>query len=110
MAKSKSNTAGKRTSSSSSKRIASSAENGRATTTLKKSSPTGSREFTGIEIGHIAGEVWGALSDGEGQTLAAIKKKVSAPADLVTAAIGWLARENKLEFTSSGRTVKISLR
>jgi hypothetical protein len=29
---------------------------------------------------------------------------------MVLAAIGWLAREDKLEFTTAGRGVKISLR
>jgi hypothetical protein len=66
--------------------------------------------MTGVEIGHVAGEVWAVLEkDGE-QTLAAIKKSVGAPADLVAAAIGWLAREDKLEFNTSGTTVKIALR
>ncbi len=58
----------------------------------------------------MAGEVWGLLANGDGQTLAAIKKRVDAPADLVVAAVGWLAREDKLEFTTSGRTVKLSLK
>ena len=44
------------------------------------------------------------------QTFAAVKKSVKAPTDVVAAAIGWLAREDKLEFTSSGKTVKISLK
>lgn len=63
-----------------------------------------------VEIGHVAGEVWGALArDGE-LTVAALKKAVSAPGDNVMAAVGWLAREHKLVFTSQGRSVKISLR
>ena len=62
------------------------------------------------EIGNTAGEVWSALADRGEQTAAALKKSVNAPADLVMAAIGWLAREEKLNFDSSGRTVKISLR
>jgi hypothetical protein len=66
--------------------------------------------LTGIEIGHVAGEVWGVLSRGEPVTLAALKKEVKAPGDLVVAAIGWLAREDKLEFSTAGRTVRLSLR
>ena len=62
------------------------------------------------EIGRVSGEVWGLLIHNDGQSLAAIKKAVDAPADVVVAAIGWLAREDKLEFTTSGRMVKISLR
>jgi Winged helix-turn-helix domain (DUF2582) len=66
--------------------------------------------FTGIEIGHVAGEVWGLLSRDGGQTIAAIKKSINAPSDVVLAAIGWLAREDKLEFSVRGRSVKLSLR
>ncbi|TWT88550.1 hypothetical protein Mal64_20330 [Pseudobythopirellula maris] len=61
-------------------------------------------------IGRTAGEVWGVLAaDGE-QTLAAVKKRVMAPGDVVMASIGWLAREGKLTFKTSGRSLKLSLR
>jgi hypothetical protein len=66
--------------------------------------------FNGVEIGHAAGDVWGVLSRGEPLTVAAIKKEVAAPGDVVVAAIGWLAREDKLAFDTAGRAVKISLR
>jgi hypothetical protein len=65
--------------------------------------------FTGITIGHAAGEVWACLSDGP-RTIAEIQKSNKAPGDVVIAAIGWLAREDKLEFITSGKTVKIGLR
>ena len=41
------------------------------------------------------------------QTLAAVKKGVDQPADVTLMAIGWLAREGKLDFTTSGRSLKI---
>ena len=66
--------------------------------------------FSTIEIGHVAGDVWGLLVNDGSLTLAAIKKAVDAPGDLVLAAIGWLAREDKLEFSTQGRSVKVSLR
>lgn len=66
--------------------------------------------LTSDEIGPTAGLVWQTLNDKGGQTVAALKKSVDAPGDLVMAAVGWLAREGKLEFDASGRTVKISLR
>ena len=61
-------------------------------------------------IGEVAGEIWQLLSEKEAQTLAAMKKSIAAPADVVVAAVGWLAREGKLEFTASGKTLKISLK
>ncbi len=63
-----------------------------------------------VEIGHVAGEVWGALAREGELTIAAIKKAVDAPGDVVMAGLGWLAREHKLVFTTQGRSVKISLR
>jgi hypothetical protein len=71
---------------------------------------TAAPEFTGIAIGHAAGEVWVYLNGGEPRTIADIKKSVNAPADVVVAAIGWLAREDKLQFVTNGKTVKIGLR
>lgn len=72
--------------------------------------PAAAPEFTGIAIGHAAGDVWGYLSGGQPRTIAEIKKSVNAPADVVVAAIGWLAREDKLVFVTNGKTVKIGLR
>jgi hypothetical protein len=77
-----------------------------ATTTLKAVE----RTLSTHDIGLVAGEIWGFLAEKEPQTLAAIKKAVTAPADVIAAAIGWLAREDKLEFTTSGRTLKIGLK
>lgn len=60
-------------------------------------------------IGHAAGDVWGFLHGKDPQTLAAVKKAASS-ADLALMAVGWLAREGKLDFTASGRSVKVSLK
>jgi hypothetical protein len=62
------------------------------------------------QIGIAAGAVWSYLSDNGETSLATLKKEVSAPADLVLAAVGWLAREEKLEFTVSGKTAKLALK
>jgi hypothetical protein len=76
----------------------------------------GTRKSTGAQpamsaelIGDAAGQIWRSLSENGDQTLAALKKSVSASGDLVVAAIGWLAREDKVHFVVSGRTLKISL-
>jgi hypothetical protein len=69
------------------------------------------RPLTVEEIGHAAGEIWGALSTGNGGvTVASLKKSVDAPADLVMLALGWLAREDKVAIDASGRTPTISLK
>ena len=69
------------------------------------------RAITVDEIGVAAGEVWGALSNGSDRlTLAAVKKAIDAPADLVLLALGWLAREDKLSIDSSGKSATVSLK
>lgn len=50
------------------------------------------------------------LDENGEQSIASIKSSHDAPADLVMAAVGWLAREDKLTFTTGGRSVLISLR
>lgn len=72
----------------------------------KQVSPSYSNE----SIGQVAGEIWSALSENGGMTIASLKKLVAGPGDLVVAGLGWLAREGKLEFATNGRTLKVSLR
>lgn len=74
--------------------------------------PQGAAElgWSNHQIGLAAGEVWQLLTDRGAESLAALQKAADAPDDLVLAAVGWLARENKLEFLRSGRTVKVALR
>jgi hypothetical protein len=93
------------------KRKSPAAAEGRSATPARTSAAVGTQPaISSSEIGRVAGDVWGLLSRDGGLTIAAIKKSVDAPADVVVAAIGWLAREDKLEFSTSGRAVKISLR
>jgi hypothetical protein len=61
-------------------------------------------------IGHVAGQVWQLLDSQGAQSVPAIKKAISVSDDVILAAIGWLAREDKLTFSTSGRTLTISLR
>jgi hypothetical protein len=61
-------------------------------------------------IGNAAGKVWGSLAQHGAQSLADLKKSLDAPNDVVLAALGWLARENKLQFSAKGRTVVVALR
>jgi hypothetical protein len=83
---------------------------GASSTSATETPSKGQPELSPIAIGHAAGEIWGLLSTNGQQTLPAVKKSIDAPSDTVLAAIGWLAREDKLDFAATGRTVKISLR
>jgi hypothetical protein len=53
--------------------------------------------------------VWHVLSTDGTKTAAELTKAVAAPAELVAAALGWLAREDKLAFETNGRSVSVSL-
>lgn len=63
------------------------------------------------QIGQSAGEVWRCLSEEGSMSLAKLVKSVNAPRDVVMQAIGWLAREDKLDIeeTSRGRIVQLKL-
>lgn len=92
------------------KKSSSSSGNGAAgRTPAKKPAAAKAVEFSTDLIGDTAGKVWHSLSSGP-QTLAALKKSVDAPGEVVLTALGWLAREGKLSFETNGRSVKVSLR
>lgn len=61
-------------------------------------------------IGNTAGQVWEYLSNNDEATLASLKKDLSLKSDEATLALGWLAREDKVEFTKKGASVKVRLR
>ena len=62
------------------------------------------------QIGEIAGVVWHTLDKGGPMTLTKLAKGTDAPRDVVMQAIGWLAREGKVEIQESKRTRVVSLR
>lgn len=66
--------------------------------------------LTHDEIGLVAGKIWQLLADKGEQSLASVKSTLDVPSDLVLAAVGWLAREDKLTFKTIGRAVRVSLR
>jgi hypothetical protein len=60
-------------------------------------------------IGETAGAVYQYLKDHGGTTLATLVRAIDAPSDAVLMAVGWLAREGKLEISQEKRTVHIRL-
>ena len=63
-----------------------------------------------IQIGETAGNIWEALSSQGPLTFAALMEEINAPQSLFFMAIGWLARENKLEFEPAGGDYTIHLK
>ncbi len=60
-------------------------------------------------IGETAGHVWQFLHLNGKSSLNAVEKGVRAPKWLVDMAVGWLAREGKLELSEEKRALQIWL-
>jgi len=61
-------------------------------------------------IGEMAGVVWSTLSENGTMTMAKLVKAVGEPRDTVMQALGWLAREDKIDIAEDGRSRVVSLR
>ena len=62
------------------------------------------------QVGETAGQVWQLLHSQGPQTLPQLKKKLNGTSELLDFAIGWLAREGKIEITPEKNTVRIQLK
>ena len=62
------------------------------------------------EIGELSGTVWEILNEKGPTTVTQLKKLINTRDFLLHAAIGWLAREDKLNVQKSGNSFKISLK
>jgi len=61
-------------------------------------------------VGETAGKVWHSLNDDGPQTLAQLKKKLNGSGELVGFALGWLAREGKIDISQDKKNFKASLK
>ena len=62
------------------------------------------------EVGDTAGKVWRLLNDQGPHTLAQLKKKLNGTNELLPLALGWLAREDKVEITSEKKSLRFQLK
>jgi Winged helix-turn-helix domain (DUF2582) len=62
------------------------------------------------QVGVTAGKVWAALNESGPQTVAQLKKKLNGLGDLVCFALGWLAREDKIDIALEKKSFKIALK
>jgi len=60
-------------------------------------------------IGETAGVVWQYLKEQGRTPLTTLQRGIGAPSDAVLMAVGWLAREGKVELKQEKRTVNIKL-
>ena len=62
------------------------------------------------QVGITAGKIWHELNDVGPQTLAQQKKKLNGSGELVGFALGWLAREDKIEISQEKKSIKVALK
>ena len=61
------------------------------------------------QIGETAGAVWHALDEGGSLSLAKLVERVGGNRDVVMQAVGWLAREGKIDIAETKRGRVVSL-
>jgi hypothetical protein len=61
-------------------------------------------------IGEMAGVVWSTLSQNGPMTMAKLVKAIGEPRDTIMQALGWLAREEKINIVEEHRSRVVSLR
>jgi len=61
-------------------------------------------------LGKVAGLTWQALNNNSPLSFTQLAKEIDAPKDLVMQAIGWLAREGKIEIEEKGRRRTVALK
>ncbi len=61
-------------------------------------------------IGETAGKVWKFLDQKGEASLSQIRKGVKGNPNIILQAIGWLAREDKLQINTKGRNVVYTLK
>jgi len=62
------------------------------------------------QVGETAGKIWHLLDDSGPQTLAQIKKKFNGSGEVAVFALGWLAREDKVDISQDKKSFKVALR
>jgi hypothetical protein len=62
------------------------------------------------QVGATAGQVWHILNDFGPQTVPQLKKKLNGSGDLLSFALGWLAREDKIDISLEKKSFKIALK
>jgi hypothetical protein len=62
------------------------------------------------EIRDAAGKIWQYLDKHGGSSLGHLSQRVKLSLQITSMAIGWLAREGKLNFVREGRAMRVELR
>lgn len=61
-------------------------------------------------VGETAGQIWHLLDSNGPQTLPQLKKKLDRSNPFLDFAIGWLVREEKIDISQEGKSLRLRLR
>ena len=61
------------------------------------------------QIGQTAGAIWKVLQTKDKLALSQVPKAINEKESLAFQAVGWLAREDKIEFRTEGKTTYVTL-
>lgn len=61
------------------------------------------------QIGDAAGAIWRVLHEKDKVSLATLPKVMKEKESLTYQAVGWLAREDKIQFQTEGKTTFVTL-
>ena len=62
------------------------------------------------QVGETAGKIWQLLNEEGPQTFPQLKKKLDGSGELLSFALGWLAREDKVDITQEKKIVTVALK
>ena len=62
------------------------------------------------QVGETAGKIWHILESEGPHTIPQLKKKLNGSGELLSFALGWLAREDKVDITQEKKAFKVTLR
>jgi len=62
------------------------------------------------QVGETAGRIWHLLNDGGPHSVSQLKKKLNGSSELVNFALGWLAREDKIDIAQQKKVFTVTLR
>jgi hypothetical protein len=63
-----------------------------------------------VQVGETAGKIWHLLNDKGPQTVPQLRKKIDGSGELLSFALGWLAREDKVDITQEKKVLKVALK
>jgi hypothetical protein len=63
-----------------------------------------------VLVGETAGKIWNLLNDQGPLTFPQLRKKLNGSGEIVSLAVGWLAREDKVDLTQEKKAVKVALK